>query len=109
MFEIFSKKHNVIKVSSPDKKTEKKPSDFREGEIYQMSAGYHVKKPYYVLIEEVDDDFIRTTIPDKHSLKIEYGSYEWGYHIPRMTYVGTDNNTGFSKLLYQPNLITHKK
>lgn len=85
------------------------PRDFEEGEVYEFSVAErsHVKKPYYVIIEDVGDDFIQTHVPDGHSLKINHNSYEWGYHIPRMRFIGDDEES--RKLIYnQPNIITYK-
>lgn len=68
-----------------------KPTDFKVGEIYKMKVASrsHVKKPYYVQIIEVGDDFIKTNIPNKHSLKICKGNGNWEYQTERMEKVGT--------------------
>ena len=83
-----------------------KPSDFKVGEVYKMDVARrsHVKHPYYVIIDAVDDYFIVTKIPEKDCLQIKYSSPEWDYHIPRMTLIGSDSNA--KKLIHnQPNLI----
>jgi len=81
----------------------KKPSDFQKGEVYRMSPGYYVKTPYYVIINDVGEDFIETDIPLEHSLKIRFKTPTWEYQIPRMTYIG--NDTKSRNLIYnQKNL-----
>lgn len=63
-----------------------------------MSVGSrsHVKVPYFVEIVDVGDDYITTSIPGKHELKIDKGN--WDYQTSRMTYVGTKEQYG--QLLY---------
>jgi hypothetical protein len=70
----------------------KKPSDFKKGEVYRMAVASrsHVKKPYYVIINDTGRGFIETYIPGQHSLKIQHG-VNWDYHIRRMTFVGSDH------------------
>ena len=70
----------------------KKPSDFKIGEVYEMRPARrsHVRRSYYVIINDVSNDRIETYIPDKHALEILHRSPEWEYHIPRMRFVGTD-------------------
>lgn len=113
MFGLFkTSKRNALdtaQVQFRKRKADNKPSDFKINEVYEMSSGYHTSKPYYVLIDDIEDDFIETTIPHKHSLKIMYNSFEWKYHIPRMTYIGVISNPEIKKLLHQPHLLTHNK
>ena len=73
-----------------ENKTNKTPGDFTAGSIYKMAVAKdsHVKKPYYVMIYELGKDYIKTSIPGKHELEIKFGTYEWNYHIPRMTFIG---------------------
>ncbi len=80
-FEFHFRKHIF---NTP--KSFKKPIDFMIGSIYKMQVASrsHVKNPYYVIISNVGVDFIETDIPNHHSLKINYPSPEWEYHIPRM-------------------------
>lgn len=95
---------NFLKKKKPT--TSKTPSDFKKGEVYKMAVASdsHVKSPYYVVINDVGKNFIVTDIPYKHTVKIKYPSYEWDYHIPRMTLAG--NWEEDRKLLYnQNNLI----
>jgi hypothetical protein len=42
----------------------KKPSDFKKGEVYRMAVASrsHVKKPYYVIINDTGRGFIETYI-----------------------------------------------
>jgi hypothetical protein len=61
------------------------PSNFRTGEIYRMKPGYYTTKPYFVEILEVGTFHITTNIPEHHSLRIEFPSLTWDYHIPRMS------------------------
>lgn len=91
------------------RKADNVPSDFKINEVYKMDAGYHTKKPYYILIEDIGEDFIQTTIPDKHSFKIMQSSYEWKYHIPRMMYMGTIHNDELKKLVYNQHHLPYKK
>ena len=90
---------NQLFLNSQNKKL--KPSDFKEGEIWQfgVASRSHVKKPYYVIIKSVGNDFIETSVPGRHSLKIALGSPEWKYHIPRMKFV-SDYSEDKSVLLY---------
>lgn len=95
LFDIF-KKPKLLKDTS----------SFKKGDVYKMKVASrsHVKKPYYVIIEVVNDDAIVTTIPGFHSLCIQLNSPEWEYHIPRMKLVG--NSEEDKKLLYnQKHLI----
>ncbi len=86
--------------------TDKKPSDFHIGEIYKMNVASrsHVKKPYYVVIINIGNDFIKTYIPERHALEIRYPSFEWNYHINRMQLIGTFENDW--KLLYDQKILT---
>lgn len=89
----FKKKKEEIKKVLP--KTLKTPSDFRIGEVYRMAVAErsHETQPYYIEIKDVEIDFIETNIPERHSLKIYYGSPEWDYRVSRMTYVGNDKKS----------------
>lgn len=71
----------------------KTPADFRRNQIYKMAVASrsHVTKPYYVIILTTGPNHIATYIPGQHSLRINYPSDEWDYHIPRMTYVKTSD------------------
>ena len=82
---------------------------FKIGQIYKMNVASrsHTKHPYYVEIVDVGKDYIETSIPGYHSLKIARDS-NWDYHIPRMQYIG--NNHDATQLIYnQKGLITYKK
>jgi hypothetical protein len=84
-----------------------KPSDFKTSQVYRMNVASrsHVKSPYYVCIKLVGKDFIETYIPGEHSLRINYPSEEWNYHIPRMEFIG-DNEESRNLLFNQGNLIS---
>lgn len=68
----------------------KTPKNFSVGEVYEMfpASRSHVTTSYYIEIIEVGSDYIITSIPEYHSLKISY-SNNWDYQIPRMKYIGT--------------------
>ena len=57
---------------------------FKVGQIWEMIPWErsHVKKPYPVEIVEIGDDYIVTSIPKGHELKISFDN-NWDYHFPR--------------------------
>ncbi len=77
--------------------------EFIVGEVYKMNVASrsHVTKPYYVIIEEVGKNYIITNIPNEHSLIISKDT-NWDYQVPRMDYVGCDEES--KKLLYNQDL-----
>ncbi len=77
------------------------PQDFKKGEVYRMAVASrsHVKKPYYVLIKDVGDDYIETYIPNRNSNKINFHSAEWDYHIPRMTLINADKSIVYNQVI----------
>lgn len=79
--------------------------DFKVGQVYKMTVASrsHVKKPYYVQIVMVGEDFIKTSIPGEHSLIISKDN-NWDYHIPRMRYVG---NLRRDLALTEDQTLTH--
>lgn len=77
-------------------------SDFAPGLIIKMNPGCYTKHPYYVEVITVEQDYIITNIPSHHQCKIRVNSYEWDYHIPRMTIIG--NKSEFGHLLYNQPL-----
>ena len=81
-------------------------SDFEVGEIYLMNpvSRSHSKKPYYIYIKSITQEYIETSIPFFHSLKIGRKSDMWYYHTNRMERRGHIKFN--SNLLYfQKNLI----
>ena len=86
----------------------KTPKDFKVGEIYKMKVALrsHVKSPYYVYIKSVGQDYIETSIPYYHSLKISFLNKDmWNYHIPRMLKT-SHVDTIYKRLIYnQKNLV----
>ena len=86
----------------------KTPKDFKVGEIYKMNVAERstVTNPYYVYIKEIGDDYIITSIPGQHDLKIRIGSDyfgNWDYHIPRMVKY-SHINTKYKHVLYNQKL-----
>jgi hypothetical protein len=81
MFGIKNRQSNILK-----------PSDFRQGAVYKMAVASRsiVTEPYYVIVNEAGENFIKTCIPGKREMKIEYGTETWQYHVTRMTFVGFD-------------------
>ena len=98
LFNFFKRKKQTIKEVI----TSRTPTDFKTGEIYQMSAGYYTKHPYYVKIVGVSRHAIRTDIPGEHSSKIDFPSATWDYQVKRMTYIGMGDK--YEKLLYNQKL-----
>jgi hypothetical protein len=99
---IFYKKINLKEYKGPIFK----PLFFEVGEVWWMkpTPRSHVKTPYLVLIKWVTPNYIVTDIPGHHSLKIQYLSPEWFYHIPRMEYYG-DTDFNRERVLNQKNLM----
>lgn len=109
MLKLFSKKRTKSEILSElipvMKSGNYKLSQFRKGQIYKMNPASrsHVDKPYYIEILKTGFNFIITNIPEYHSLKIEYPSFKWDYHIPRMEYIGDDSEA--RKLIYNQNIF----
>lgn len=82
------------------------PSDFKIGHLYQMSPGYHTRKPYYVQVIEIGEDYIVTDIPERHSTKIKMGE-NWDYHIRRFTHIDKLDCFNSHLLLNQDHLPSH--
>jgi hypothetical protein len=78
--------------------------DFEKNQVYKMSQGYYIKKPYYIYIKEVGKDYIVTDIPSYHSVKITFPSSTWDYQIGRMTFMGYKNKC--KNLLYNQKLMS---
>ena len=75
--------------------------DFKVNSIYKMNptSRSHSKKPYFVYIKSITKEYIETSIPFFHSLKIRIKDKKmWDYHTARMTKYGDIKND--SKLLY---------
>lgn len=72
------------------------PIDFKKGMVVKMKPGYYTIKSYYVLIKEVTETGIITTIPGGHDLKLDKikDKATWNHQVSRMTIVGDKESHG---------------
>jgi len=83
-----------------------KPENFEVGQILKFDPGYHTKEHYYAEVIEVGENFIKTSIPGMHELKIEYPSITWDYQANRIKILGT--NKIYKYLIYDQKFKNKK-